>query len=150
MELHEVEKQAKALMTAHGVGRLRFEFDGGKRRLGATHYVRANCGTVLAEKITLSKHYAVLLPKEEVHDVILHEIAHALAGYGHGHDHVWKAAARKIGAKPERCATPSARPPATIEGRCPKCDVKVSEHHRMPRSTYVHRTCRTRLEYIRL
>lgn len=148
MELVEIEKHAKALMTAHGVGSLEFAFDNGKRRLGATHTLRIG-NTVLAKKITLSKHYAVLLPKEEIHDVILHEIAHALTP-GHGHDAVWKAACRKVGAKPSRCAVPSARPAAPIEGRCPKCDVKVSEHHRMPRAVYVHRTCRTRLAYVRL
>jgi predicted SprT family Zn-dependent metalloprotease len=92
----------------------------------------------------------VLLPEDEIRDVILHEIAHALAGHKAGHGPVWKAAARKVGAKPSRCAAPSARPPAPIEGRCPKCDVKVSEHHRMPRAKYVHRTCRTLLTYVRL
>ena len=148
MDLIEIERHAKALMTAHGVGALEFAFDNGKRRLGATHTLRIG-NTVLAKKITLSRHYAVLLPKEEIHDVILHEIAHALTP-GHGHDAVWKAACRKVGAKPSRCAMPSARPAAPIEGRCPKCDVKVSEHHRMPRAVYVHRTCRTRLTYVRL
>lgn len=148
MNLNEVEKQAKALMTAHGVGSLGFAFDNGKRRIGACHYKRIG-NTVLAKKITLSRHYAVLLPKEEIRDVILHEIAHALTP-GHGHDAVWKAACRKVGAKPSRCAAPSASPAAPIEGRCPKCDVKVSEHHRMPRAVYVHRICRTRLTYVRL
>lgn len=149
MELHEIEKHAKALMTAHGVGSLAFEFDGAKRRIGATHSVLVG-NTWLAKKITLSRHYAVLLPKEEIHDVILHEIAHALAGHKAAHGPVWKAAARKVGAKPSRCTVPSARPAAPIEGRCPKCDVKVSEHHRMPRAVYVHRTCHTILTYVRL
>ena len=148
MELHEIEKQAKALMVAHGVGVLPFEFDNGKRRIGACHFIKIGT-TMLPEKITLSRHYAMLLPKEEIHDVILHEIAHALTP-GHGHDHVWKAACRKVGAKPSRCAVPSARPAAPIEGRCPKCDVKVSEHLRMPRALYVHRACRTLLTYVRL
>lgn len=149
MDLKEIERDAKALMTAHGVGSLKFAFDGGKRRLGATHFLRIG-NTSLPQKITLSRHYAVLLPKDEIRDVMLHEIAHALAGRDAGHGPVWKAAARKVGAKPTRCATPSAKPAAAIEGRCPKCGVKVSEHHRMPRSVYVHRTCRTRLVYIRL
>jgi predicted SprT family Zn-dependent metalloprotease len=148
MELHEIEKHAKALMTAHGVGALPFEFDNAKRRLGATHLMRIG-NTTLAKKITLSRHYAAILPPDEIRNTILHEIAHALTP-GHGHDAVWRAACRKVGAKPERCAAPSAKPDAPIEGRCPTCEVKVSEHHRMPRSVYVHRSCRTRLVYIRL
>lgn len=140
------------LMTAHGVGRLDFAFDNAKRRLGATHVYRAKNadGKVvhIPTKITLSKHYVLLLPEDEVRDVMLHEIAHALTP-NHGHDHVWRAAARKIGAKGTRCATPSAAPPAPIAGMCPKCSVKVSEHHRKPRAAWVHKTCRTPLVYHR-
>lgn len=149
MELREIEKHAKALMTAHGVGRLEFAFDNGKRRLGCTHFVRIG-DTFLAKKISLSRHYAVLLPDDEIRDVILHEIAHALAGREANHGPLFMRKCREVGAKPARCATPSARPAAPIEGRCPKCETKVSEHHRMPRAVYVHRTCRTRLVYVRL
>ena len=149
MELKEAEKQAKALMTAHGVGHIPFAFDNGKRRLGATHF-RTIGNTTLPIKISLSRHYVVLLPEDEIRDVVLHEIAHALAGKDAGHGPLWRVAARKVGAKAQRCAVPSARPAAPIEGRCPKCDVKVSEHHRMPRAKYVHRTCRTLLTYVRL
>ena len=40
---------------------------------------------------------------EEVRDTILHEIAHALVGPGHGHDAVWKRQCIEIGARPVRC-----------------------------------------------
>lgn len=153
MELREIEKHAKALMTAHGVGRLEFAFDNGKRRLGATHFTNVGSKdhpTWIANRISLSRHYAVLIPHDEIRDVILHEIAHALAGKEANHGPAFMRKCREVGAKPARCATPSARPPAPIEGRCLTCDMKVSEHHRMPRAIYVHRTCRTRLVYIRL
>ena len=39
---------------------------------------------------------------EEVRDTILHEVAHALVGPGHGHDTVWKATAAQVGARPQR------------------------------------------------
>ena len=41
---------------------------------------------------------------DEVRDTILHEIAHALVGPGHGHDAVWKAKCVEVGAKPEAAA----------------------------------------------
>lgn len=142
MNLTEIERHAKALMTAHGVGSLEFAFDGGKRRLGACHFLRIG-NTTLPKRITLSRHYAVLIPKDEVHDVILHEIAHALAGHDAGHGPIWKAAARKIGAKDERCATPSARPVASVRGVCtnPDCEKVVSELHRLPQRVSFHSTC---------
>ena len=148
MELKEAERMARTLMTQHGVGRIQFAFDGGKRRLGATHMLNVS-GSKIPTKITLSRHYVVLLPEAEVKDVILHEIAHALVPNAN-HGPAFMAMCRKVGAKPARCAQPSARPQHNIEGRCPKCDCKVSEHIRMPRAAYIHRTCRTRLEYVRL
>lgn len=41
---------------------------------------------------------------DEVEDTIRHEIAHALAGPIHGHDHVWRRFAIDVGANPTRCA----------------------------------------------
>jgi len=143
MELHEIEKHAKALMTAHGVGSLAFEFDRGKRRLGCTHFVTIG-NTSLAKKITLSRHYAVLLPEDEIRDVILHEIAHALAGHKAGHGPVWKAAARKVGAKPKRCAAPSASPEASVTAECPECFRPLAAQHRLPQRIYVCRVHRNR------
>lgn len=152
MELKEIERHARALMTAHGVGSLEFAFDGGKSRLGATHIRIFNKGTRnetrIPYKITLSKHYAVLLPADEIRDVILHEIAHALTP-AHNHDAVWKAAARKVGAKPQRCARPSASPTRAVVGKCDPCGKVVSEGHRLPQRIYIHATCKRALTYYR-
>ena len=40
---------------------------------------------------------------DKVKDTILHEIAHAIAGYSAGHGQKWKDVCIQIGAKPERC-----------------------------------------------
>lgn len=129
-------------MASHGVGTLEFAFDNGKRRLGCTHFVVTGSSSV-AKKITLSRYYAALLSADEIRDVMLHEVAHALAGRGAGHGPAWKAIARKIGAKAQRCATPSASPEATVTGECPECLRTVAELHRLPQRVYacgVHRS----------
>lgn len=147
MELKDVERHARALMTLHGVGSLEFGFDRAKRRIGATHVVTIGT-TTLAKKITISKHYAVLLTPDELREVMLHEIAHALVP-GHDHDAVWRAAARKIGSKATRCVRTSARPEYSIVVRCDTCDKDVKGQERLPQSIYVHSTCKKPLTYYR-
>lgn len=98
MKLNEVEKLANELMGLHNLSHLSFRFDGGLRRIGSC----VSRGGV-AHTITFSKHWATRLPEEEVRDIILHEIAHAIAGHKAGHGYEWKRVARRIGAKPEAC-----------------------------------------------
>jgi len=57
------------------------------------------------QEISVSKKLANLNSIEESKDVVLHEIAHALTGMGHGHDAMWKRMCRQVGARPERCYT---------------------------------------------
>lgn len=40
----------------------------------------------------------------KIKNSILHEIAHAICGYQHGHSLVWQQVAQKIGCNGERCA----------------------------------------------
>jgi predicted SprT family Zn-dependent metalloprotease len=81
----------------------------------------------------LSAHFAERNGDDEVRDTILHEIAHALVGPGHGHDGVWKAKCREIGARPEACYGAGVEMP---RGRwracCPGCE-RVFDRHRRPK-----------------
>lgn len=88
---------------------------------------------MLVKRIRLSKHLVAMNPEPVVRDVILHEIAHAIAGIENGHNHVWQAACRKVGAKPQRLADESIR---VVEGRyaivCTRCQAELARRHRKP------------------
>lgn len=147
MNLTDIETQAKALMTAHGVGSLEFKFDRAKKRIGATHYMRVfdaeGRPKRLPVKITLSKEFIPHMTMDDINDTILHEIAHALTGWldGESHGPAWKRNALKVGAQPKRCKSLATAPAASVIGRCPKCQKVASEQHRLPLRVYFHGPC---------
>lgn len=119
MQLHEIERMARAMMDTHGLYDWRFEFDRGVNRAGACHFGTRSRPNL---KITLSRMLMPTWSEEAIRNVMLHEIAHALAGPGHGHDRVWRAHARRIGCTGDRCWTPgedSPQAPPRYIGTCP-------------------------------
>lgn len=94
MNIIEAEKLAIKLMEQHGLFQQdwKFSFDANKTAFGCCSYSR--------KTIFLSAHYTRLNNEFEVKDTILHEIAHAIAGYNAGHGPDWKAICKEIGAKP--------------------------------------------------
>lgn len=120
---------ALLLMSRHGLHDWAFAFDGAVRRAGLCRHP----GPGRPGRISLSVHYCERNSEEDVRDTILHEIAHALVGRGHGHDDVWKSKCLEIGARPERCYRETVDMP---EGRwratCPSCG-RVHSLHRRPR-----------------
>lgn len=134
MNKTKAQELARSLMDKHGLNHLDFEFDRSKRRLGACHFQKIVFGghvVVKTLKITLSTHYVEILPENEIRETILHEIAHALAGPQNGHNARWKATARSLGIKGDRCATPSAVPESSVKGKCPNCGFEYAAH-RLP------------------
>lgn len=69
---------------------------------------------------------------DEVEDTLLHEVAHVLAGPGHGHNRIWKSWARKVGARPDRCGyvDESHMPGHKWELVCRGCGEVVARRHR--------------------
>ena len=65
-----------------------FQFDNAKRRAGCCSYRR--------KRISLSKYFVEHNSKKEVMNTILHEVAHAMAGYEAGHGPKWKAIFTKL------------------------------------------------------
>ena len=113
---------ADKLMAKHGLLAWSFRFDNAKRRLGNCNYTK--------KTISLSKHMTLLLEKTEVEDTLLHEIAHGLVGYGHGHDNAWRRMAVEIGCNGETLYCGEARVKPKYKGTCPKCGKIITRHRR--------------------
>jgi SprT protein len=124
MNLEDARILAQLWMEHHGLRGWRFGFDRAKSRFGACHWRK--------RLITLSAVLTEMNDEAEVEDVILHEIAHAIAGHKAGHGPAWKAAAEHIGARPERCYSDSqvCSPPPRWIGVCPNCGKTTRRHRR--------------------
>lgn len=119
---------ARTLINDNGLGHWVFEFDRAKCRAGACKHRR--------QTITLSQYYVFCNTDEDIKDTILHEIAHALAGPGHGHDNHWKAICIRIGAKPIRCyGNHVVMPKGQWVAVCNSCK-KEFHYHRKPKCRY--------------
>ena len=127
---------ARRLMDDHGLDGWQVGLDRAVRRAGATHFS--------TRRITLSKHLVELYTEEQVRDLVLHEIAHALVGPAAGHGPRWRRAVTAIGGSPRRTTEPDAPtvPPAWV-GTCP--GGHTFGRYRRPRATYVCRSCPPRL-----
>jgi predicted SprT family Zn-dependent metalloprotease len=117
----EARRLAVELMARHGLSGWTFGFNRRKRTLGLCRYG--------PQAIELSIHLVDRNDADEVRDTILHEIAHALVGPGHGHDPVWKAKAAEVGARPERCGQAD-MPEGRWRARCACCGQGFSRHRR--------------------
>ncbi|HEY2587403.1 MAG TPA: SprT-like domain-containing protein [Tepidisphaeraceae bacterium] len=129
-------------MAQHGLAGWSFRFDHAKRRFGSCQHRERT--------ITLSRPLVLLNDVAEVRDTILHEIAHALTP-GDGHGPKWRAACRRVGARPVRCYSDHtvrspARPPAPYRLGCGRCDWWV-ERRRRTRTRYICRRCSGPLTY---
>lgn len=106
-------------MNEHGFHHVLFKFDNAKTRFGACWYLNGN-----AVKISLSQPVCRINTLERCTDVILHEIAHAIAGKAAGHGPVWQTAALKIGLKnPKTCSShlDTEIPRGNYNAYCAKC-----------------------------
>lgn len=85
---------AHQLFQQHGLINYSFGFDRAVRRAGQCDF--------RSRRITLSKHLVEHSTLEEIEQVLLHEVAHALVGQKAGHGPEWKAKAAEIGYRFER------------------------------------------------
>jgi predicted SprT family Zn-dependent metalloprotease len=71
-----------------------FGFDNAKTRAGLCNYTNKH--------ISVSRYLAGRYEDDEIHQVLLHEVAHAIAGSRAGHGPKWKAVAAELGYEGKR------------------------------------------------
>lgn len=124
----QLRRLARRLMRKHGAGHWRFRINARKRAVGLAAW-DAGCET---GTIYVSRHFARLNPKSEVIDVILHEIAHVLAGPTKPvHGDAWVEACLKVGATPEQFRRNYVMPDGRWQGQCPLCFKKFNAYNRV-------------------
>ena len=135
-EIDAIAQRARKLLEQHHLSRWSFHFDNARKRAGSCQY-----GTHV---ISLSYEFAKHAPEEEIHDTLLHEIAHALVGKTHHHDDVWRAKAIAIGCSGRRCHDLQFTPPRYIV-RCERgCWIATAERRK---GKVVCKRCRGSLIY---
>ena len=115
--IQQVEDHAAQLLERHlNTGApatwWRFRFETATGRAGICRYK--------SRTIALSVSFVLRAPWDDIRDTLLHEVAHAIVGPGHGHDGVWRTAARRIECTAKRCSTVTHSLKRWI-GECPRC-----------------------------
>jgi predicted SprT family Zn-dependent metalloprotease len=124
VKLTDAEELARRLMKRHGLAAWEFGFNRRKRSLGLCRYTE--------QRIELSTHFVAGHDEPSIRDVILHEIAHALAGHEAAHGPLWRTICAAIGAKPERCGNAN-MPSGRWQATCPGCSHQYDRIRRPPR-----------------
>ncbi|AZZ50710.1 SprT-like domain-containing protein [Rathayibacter festucae] len=136
-ELDQVARWADALLREHLDASWSFAFDHARTRGGACHWKD--------RRITVSRHLAARWSDEEVHQTLLHEVAHALAGPKAGHGPAWRRAATALGYTGDRThSNPTADELAPWVGSCPSGHLFY--RHRRPSRPLACGRCARRFE----
>ncbi len=123
-DLERVRHWADALIALHLDQSWTFGFDNARTRAGLCSYER--------KRITVSRLLAARYEDDEIHQVLLHEVAHAMAGARAAHGPKWRAVARELGYAGKRLHDGAiADELAPWVGTCPRGHV----HYRYRRPT---------------
>lgn len=94
-DLDRVRRWAEALIALHlDPAVWSFGFDNAKTRAGLCSFT--------THRITVSRYLAGRYEDDEIHQILLHEIAHAIAGPRVGHGPKWRTVARDLGYEGKR------------------------------------------------
>lgn len=150
MDWSQAVTLARTLMDEHGLSHVPFEATNAKRQFGVTtHRVTCRFGTVVNEEllsIGLSRPLTLINDESVVRDTILHEIAHAKAGFAAGHGYMWKSVAVSVGADPQaHCGEDAKMVPGPYQATC-GCGLDHNMY-RMPKNRKRCRRCKESLDY---
>ena len=122
--LEAVRRLADELFRTHGLHGWTLVLNRRKREMGLCDFDR--------QTIALSVYFISLNNDEAIQDTLLHEIAHALVGPGHGHDQAWKQTCIAIGARPQRLSFEAVMPAGSWQAVCGACGM-IHHKHRRPK-----------------
>lgn len=99
MDMKTAQRLAESEMAWHGLDAQgwTFKWDSARGRNGQTNYTKRT--------ISLSKVLVPLRDESWVRMTIIHEIAHALVGPGHGHGAIWRRKFVELGGDGNRCSS---------------------------------------------
>lgn len=129
MDTHEAASKIRALMNDHGLTDWRLGWLRTKRTLGVCRY-----GTM---EIGINHEYVTLVEWDEIEQVALHEIAHALAGPLAKHGIEWHRVALSIGVKDPASRTEGVALPGRYRAVCDTCG---TVHYRYKRAKRMNQT----------
>lgn len=137
-EPDRVRRWAEALIALHlDPAEWTFGFDRARTRAGLCDHTR--------KRITVSRHLAERFSDDEIHQVLLHEVAHAIAGARAGHGPAWRRIARDLGYEGTRLFHDQiAADLAPWVGTCPSGHVLY--RHRRPSRDSSCATCSRRFD----
>ncbi len=138
MNLTKLQGMAIQLLFKYKLNGWDFQLTDTGRRLGCCKYDKF--------RIEISRYHAEHSPEEKVIDTLLHEIAHALVGPGHGHDNTWKVVAMRLGATPRACddSIETVQKPGDWQAKCSCCQRVWNKYRRPKRLTGWFCTCPAR------
>lgn len=114
-----------------------FGWDSAKRRLGVCKYEE--------KRISLSRYFVDLHSVAEIHQVILHEVAHAIAGSEAGHGKKWKETATRLGYRHQKISGDEiGSATAKLVGTCPNGHFVY--RHRKPKTALSCSKCSSRFD----
>ena len=111
----------RALLRQHGLRDWSAGLDESTSRAGVCDYRK--------KRISFSRLFLRAASEAEIRDTILHEIAHALAGFKQHHGAVWQKIARQIGCSAKRCHDIAFGAPRWI-AQCPQGCFSVPRNRR--------------------